>query len=288
MFITFGPLYVIIHRSVIFSFKNFGLIYKQLIISFLISSFLFYLILKKYPKFKLFFSLDLLKKDCNYSTFSNSIDYSTKNNICTLGIINHKENYTLFNINTSKDLLSRYKKVYGTIFLINKPYRLLIGKSRFYRKTYRNIFYVLYALTVFTTTFVIILILFTKPEYIYFLFPNFKTVYNDLIGYILTITFSMEILSLVYLIKRQRLIYIISIIFIFLMIPLVLKLPGAPLIYNNIFSLYAYIGILIAISTILYKLINIKNMIKISFISSIITYFILYAYIVGNILIFFY
>jgi len=139
MFIIAWFLYVIIHRRVIFSFKNFGLIYKQLIISFLISLLLFYLILKKYPKFKLFFSLDLLKKNYNYSTFSSRVDYSAKNNICTLGIINHKENYTLFNINTSEDLLSRYKKVYGTIFLINKPYQLLIGKSKFYRKIYRDI-----------------------------------------------------------------------------------------------------------------------------------------------------
>jgi len=283
-----GLLYVVVHKSVTLSFKSFKLIYKQLIISFLISLLLFYLILKKYPQFKLFFSLHLVNaKNYDYSTFSCGVDYSTKNHICTLCIIHHGQNYTVFDIHRTEDILSQYKRVFGTEFLLHRPYRLLLGKSKYYRKIYREIAHLFYAIIVFITTWVVILILFTKPADIYFLFPHFKTFYNNLIGYTLAATFAIEILSLVYLLKRGLLIYITNIIVIFLMIPVILKLPGAPLIYNNIFGVYVYIGILIAISTILYALINTKNMIKISFISAIITYAILYAYIIGNLLIFF-
>ncbi len=281
--------YLTSSRRIIYNFNNIKLILPQIIISFIISFILFYWILKKYPQCKLFFSLNYIK-DFSPIIFSTPVDYSLKNNLCTFCIYEPEKNYSIFDIELSKNMLNHFKKLYGTIFIIGKTNKILIGKTKLYKKVYRDVFHVLYAILILITTFVMVLILLTKPVYIYFLIPHFKNIIDDSIGYLLTFIFPIEILSLIYLIQKKLYVYIIILLMIFTIIPSILKLPSAPDVYSNFYTVYIYISILIIINTLLFlfKFFNEKNLIKISYISAIITYFILYSIIIFNLIIFFY
>ena len=275
----------VVARKIIYNYKNLIFIYPQVIISVIISLFLFSLILKKYPRYKLFFSTKYLQHR-SYSIFVTAVDYNA--NQCKCYILNRGMNYSIFDINQSTELLKEYEKLYETKFLLYKNYRIMLGKSKLYHKMYRDITITLYAILILITTGIMVLILLSKPIYIYFLIPHFQTWIDDGIGYLLTVIFPLEIISLVYLIKKELLIWILISIMTIVVIPLILKLPSAPHIYSSFYTVYVYIAILLIINTLLFKIIGNKHMIKISYISTMVTYFTLYFIIIFNLIKFIY
>ena len=158
----------------------------------------------------------------------------------------------------------------------------MLGKSKFYRKVYRTYFHLIYGLLVFTSSLVIIMILTSKPYNIYFLIPHFWELYSYLIGYVLTITFPLEILCLIYLLKKNISVLASTIVFIPFGTWIILGLPSAPTIYPHIYLLL-YIAILIVTDFLTYILLNEKKLIIISYISALITYILLYSIIILNI-----
>ena len=275
----------IVARKIIYNYKNFIFIYPQIIISVIISFSLFSLVLKKYPRYKLFFSIKYLQRR-NYSIFVTPVDY--KEDQCKCYILNRGMNYSIFDINQSTELLKKYEKLYETKFLLYKNYRIMLGKSKFQHKIYRDITITLYAILILITTGIMVLILLSKPVYIYFLIPHFQTWIDDGIGYLLTVIFPLEIISLAYIIKKELLIWILISIMTIVIIPLILKLPSAPHIYSGFYTVYVYIAILLIINTVLFKIIENKHMMKISYISTIATYFTLYFIIIFNLIKFIY
>ena len=271
----------IVAKKIVFSYKDFIHIYPQVIISIIISFSLFFIILKKYPQYKLFFSIRYLEHQ-DYSRFVTPVDYKTA--ICKYYILNRGVNYSIFDVKQSTELLNACEKSYGSRFLLDKNYPIMLGKSKFHRKIYRDIFITLYSVLILITTGIMVLILLSKPVYIYFLIPHFQTWVDDGIGYLLTVIFPLEILSLVYLIKRELFIWTIISVMTIIVIPLIFKLPSAPRVYSGFYTIYVYIAILLIINTLLFKIIGDKRLIKISYISAITTYFTLYFIIIFNII----
>ena len=75
---------------------------------------------------------------------------------------------------------------------------------------------------------------------------------------------------------------------IFLLTPYIFKLRSAPPLYPSIIFIYTYIAIIILTNIIVYKFFNRQKLIRISYISSLITYMVLFFITFFNIIIFFY
>ena len=285
----FNELAILAYRRIIFNYWNFVHILPALIISISIALLILYLIMRKYPQEKLFFSLGLLSA-IDYSGFVCPVNYSLKDNLFLMCIVQNPsiDNFSWFDKDESERILHEYEKTRRTIFLLNCGTRQMIGKSRFFKKEYRTFFHIFYGLITAISTAVIILILLSAPIYIYFLIPHFGYQINYLIGYALTILFPLEILSLIYLLQKDIVIFIFSTSMIFLLTPYIFKLRSAPPLYPGIIFIYTYIAIIILTNIIVYKFFNRQKLIKISYISSFITYMVLFFITFFNIIIFFY
>lgn len=257
-----------------------------MVISLIIGFTLFFLILDKFPQYKLFFSLDYMDKKY-YNDYASPIYGIYNQDVLPMPFLDYKKNYPILNKAAVEIRLKYLSDLYGSQFILGESQNTLIGMSKYHYKVYRNITHVLYGLLILITTWVIATIIMTVPGDVYFLIPHFGSSLNYLIGFILAIVFPIEIVTMSYIYKRNIFTYILLLVLTIIGIPIIIKFPSAHYLYYNKYIMYTYIGLILLMISALYKLSIKKNFIVVAYISSILTYIILLSIILGNLVLFF-
>jgi hypothetical protein len=142
----------------------------------------------------------------------------------------------------------------------------------------------LYVITVCLSTWAMFFILINNVTDEYFLIPHFQGVVNDILTYILTIVYPVVLLSLLYLWKKDLWMYVTTIVLTILSIPFIFKLPGAPQnAYPSIISMSTYVVIILILNTVLFKFLNERFLMHVSFYGSLVVYFSFTGIIAANI-----